>query len=588
MNSTRDRRSHGRAPPRHPTFGCVHVGVPSGAESPSSDRTELPCFYVQVLDVSEKGALIESGYPTENVSRLFLPAPGPPPRDWVGHRARVAWTRHDPEQNLWLTGLSLQGEIKDTDTPLYAAANGSIPLPGDLDFLLGSIVLNSIPDRAAFHLLNCLRPCSLKAGDRLFSQGDHGDSLYLIQQGRCAAKLEKDNTTTHLACLQDGDVVGEMAVVTGEPRSAHVDAETDVRLWRLGRKEFQSISNRFPDLKYMLTELVTQRFEREARTGDRRIGKYIIKNKLGKGGWSIVYQGVHRILNAPVAIKMMKHNMAMEEGFLRKFRNEARIIAQMNHRNIVRVYDIEERFQTVFIVMEYLEGYALDSLLERLGRIPVPRAVHFLSQVCEGLAYAHGTGIIHQDIKPANLFVQAQDQIKILDFGLACRPGSEDPNLAGTIFYAAPEQIEGLPVDVRTDVYALGITAYEILTGARPYPEEDLGELIRLHLDRDIPDPCEVVPGLPASLCRFIQKCCRRNPDERYQTIEEALHDLRPLAAELCPSRERAIQEKTKAMNVFFLYRDEHQLALNALLERLGGELQDLGLVMKVSTFEDI
>jgi eukaryotic-like serine/threonine-protein kinase len=588
MEPAGDRRRHPRTPPNDPMIGFVQVDTPGGPVSPSSAETRLSSFYVNVLNLSDKGALIESDYDLDGRSRLLLQVPASAHTVWRGCRARVAWARRDPGQDLCLAGLEFHGTVENPADTLDATNGDSIPQPDDLRFLLKTSLLDSIPERAAFHLLNCLRARTLRPGERLFSQGEEGDCLYIIENGKCSVKLEKDDGFSHLARLQEGDVVGEMAVLTGEPRSASVDAETDMKLWGLSNREFQRVSSGFPDLRFVLTELVTRRFEGEALSGDRHIGKYTIKNKLGMGGWSIVYHGIHKVLNAPVAVKMLKHNMAMEEGFLAKFRNEAQIIAGMNHKNIVRVYDIEELFQTLFIVMEYLDGQGLDSLIERLGRVPVPRAMGFLAQICEGLAYAHEKGIIHQDIKPANLFVQAHDQIKILDFGLACQPGSEDPNLAGTIFYAAPEQIEGLPVDVRTDIYALGITAYELLTGSRPYPEDDLGELVRMHLDRDIPDPREAVPDLPEALCRFILKSCRRNPDERYQTIGDALNDLKPLIAELCPSQERGTLEKARAINIFFLYRDQHQLDLNKLLEQFGAQLQELGLVMRVSTFEDL
>ncbi len=588
MDALTERRSHRRTVPVQPMLGLAQTSSSSGPASPSRETGNRSSFYVNILDISERGVRIESVYSVDKVCRFYIQRAGAGDPSWSGFRAREVWSRRDSDQDLWLTGLELI-PLEGPSTQVPVVAGGApFPPPEDAAFLLQTSLLSSIPERASFHLLNCLRPHTLKAREKLFSQGEDGDSLYLIQSGKCSVRLEKEDGITHLACLQAGDVVGEMAVLTGEPRSAHVHAETDVKLWRLGSAEYRALSKRFPDVKIILTELVTHRFEHESSTGDRHIGKYIIQKKLGKGGWSIVYQGIHRVLNAPVAIKMLKHNMATEEGFLARFRNEARIIARLNHRNIVRVYDIEERFQTVFIVMEYLEGQPLENLLERLGRVPFPRALGLLVQICEGLAYAHDQGIIHQDVKPANLFVQAQDQVKILDFGLACRPGSEELNLAGTIYYAAPEQIEGLAVDARTDIYALGITAFEILTGRRPFPEEDLNELVRMHLEQDIPDPRELLHELPEPLCRLVLRCCRRDPAQRYQSMGEVLEDLRPLVARWCPSPKGEIPERLRAVSILFLCREEHQLALNPLLEQLGAQLEAMGLIMKVSVHEDL
>jgi eukaryotic-like serine/threonine-protein kinase len=545
-------------------------------------------FYVNVLNVSEKGALIESSHDLEGVSRLVFRILLLAKTESRAFFARPAWSRQNAAGGLHSAGLEFLYTIEDSVPFQASVQEHSIPKIDDLEFLVNTQLLDSIPEHAVCHLLNCLKRKTLTAGERLFSQGDVGDMLYIIQEGTCSVKLERGDSTCTLTRLREGEVVGEMAVLTGEPRSAHVEADTTMKLWGLSNTEFHNVSNWCPDLRFFLTELVTQRFEAESATGDRHIGKYLIKSKLGKGGWSIVYQGIHKFLSLPVAIKMLKHNMAMEEAFLGRFRGEAKIIAQLNHRNIVRVYDIEELFQTVFIVMEYLDGQSLNHLLERLGRIPVPRAVDFLTQICQGLAYAHERGIIHQDIKPDNIFIGPDDQVKILDFGLACTPGSEDLNIAGTIHYAAPEQIEGDPVDRRTDIYALGITAFELITGSRPYPEEDLNEMIAMRLSQDIPDPGKLLPDLPESLRNFIVKACKRSPGDRYQTIAEALTDLRPLSQDLCRVEDRAALEKSKAMSVLFLYQDRHQLALNRLLDEFGTRLQEIGVTMKAANFEDI
>jgi CRP-like cAMP-binding protein len=148
-----------------------------------------------------------------------------------------------------------------------------------------------------------------------------------------------------VARLQDGDIVGEMALITGEPRSAHVDTETDMQLWCLTKAQFDELSEAYPDLRSFLTDLVTQWFETRTVTAERKIAKYILTDIIGKGSYSIVYRGVHQALNMSVAIKMMKHDMAMENDFIKNFRNEAKTIAKFNHENIVKVYDIEERYQ---------------------------------------------------------------------------------------------------------------------------------------------------------------------------------------------------------------------------------------------------
>jgi eukaryotic-like serine/threonine-protein kinase len=333
-----------------------------------------------------------------------------------------------------------------------------------------------------------------------------------------------------------------------------------------------------------LTELVTKRFETSPVTTDRVIGKYVIKQKLGMGGWSIVYYGEHALLKMPVAIKMLKHDMAMEPMFQTKFKNEAHIIARMIHPNIVRIYDIDEMYRTSFIIMEYLDGLALRSIMDHMGALKPDLTAHYLMQVLKGLSYAHSKGIVHQDIKPANIFVLPDDTVKILDFGLACPPGTEDFNLAGTVYYASPEQIEGSPVDVRTDMYALGIMAFEMATGKRPYPEQDLGQLMDLHVEQEIPDPSEFVPTLPEPLRELIIKCCRRIPEERFQSAYEAMEILRPLL----PTDVSEAKRNRKMASLFLFYEDDQQLVLNTLLEEFTTKAKGYGVQLKSTDFFDI
>ena len=266
-----------------------------------------------------------------------------------------------------------------------------------------------------------------------------------------------------------------------------------------------------------------KRFIIQGQEGD---AAYIIQ----RGGFSIIYKGMHLGPNMPVAIKMMRHDLAMDPDFLRTFRNEAKTIAGLDHQNIIKVYDIEERFQTVFLIMEYLEGETLNKMLNRLKIIPPGLAVHYLIQIGSGLQYAHSRGIIHRDVNSSNLLIQRDDQLKILDFGLACPIGTHDFNSFGTLAYMAPEQIRGDPMDQRTDIFALGITAYEMLVGRRPFPEEDAQALEEMHLNHDIPDPEASVADLPKGLRRFIIKSCQRDPGLRYDDFNQVQVDLERIA----------------------------------------------------------
>jgi len=429
----------------------------------------------------------------------------------------------------------------------------------------------------------------IKAGERFITQGDVGDSAYVIQQGSCLVVVEKEGELHPSDHRGVGDIVGEMALLTGEARSAHVEAETDMQVWVLKKELFDEISKEDPELQRFLTELVAERFDTKRPVADRRIGKYIATSIAGRGGYSIIYSGVHSLLNMPVAIKMLRHDKAMDPDFSDKFRHEAKTIAQLNHENIVKVYDIEELHKTIFIIMEYLHGVPLDKILKRNPRLPYPRVTDILLQVCSGLAYAHRQGIVHQDVKPGNIFVQADDRVKIVDFGLACCPGDVD-NLCwpGSVFYSSPEYIEGDPVDVRSDIYSLGITAYEMVTGQKPFAEEDCVKAMNFHLHESIPDPAALRPDLPGALRDFIVKACQRDPAERYQHLTLALEDLRPLAEEFGLTRDATFVEGNKTATFFLTYKDYHQGVLNELMEEFGARAQQMGIDMKMADLKDM
>jgi eukaryotic-like serine/threonine-protein kinase len=241
----------------------------------------------------------------------------------------------------------------------------------------------------------------------------------------------------------------------------------------------------------------------------------------------------------PVAVKMLKHNLAMDSEFMEKFLREAGVIAGLNHPCIVRVYDIELVYRTAFIVMEFLEGVSLDYMIENLPALSEYRVLVILIQVANGLRYAHEKGIVHQDIKPENIFVQENDRARIVDFGLALPIGSVDETgFGGTPFYMAPEQIDCEEVDERTDIYSFGIMAYEMATGQRPFPHKDIGKVFSSHRESPVSDPCNLNPNLTRDFNTLVQKCTQKNPSERYQNFGQVLTDLRILA------RHNGLEEK--------------------------------------------
>jgi len=546
-------------------------------------------LYVDVLNKSQVGAALKMPRPIEPETAVSLLTYNDDEKLWYVSQGDVKWVEKasDPFNNF-LVGLEISKQEKTSGKISPAVECPGLPDPSDFQFFNQTDLFGSIPREALSSLLNSLTYREIKSGDRFIKQGDPGDIFYIVQDGACVAYVEKDQKTHTVGRMGKGDVVGEMAMLTGEPRSAHVEAETDMKIWGLSRRQFDVIAGENPDLRSFLTKLVADRFSGRKLTAERAIGKYIITDIIGRGGYSIVYKGVHSGLNMPVAIKMMRHNLAMDPEFLSNFQTEAKIIANLNHENIIKVYDIEELYRTVFIIMELVEGETIKELIQREKTIPYPLIVNVLIQVCQALTYAHREGIIHRDVKPANMFIKGGDSVKLLDFGLSCTTGSGNLGFSGTVAFMSPEEIEGETVDQRSDIYALGITTYEMLTGQRPFPEDDFMALLNMHLDEDIPDPALIRPDIPHALRQFVLKASARKCDQRYQTVDQVLDILLPLAGEMGLTPNLPSKNKRGMTTLHLIYEDEQRLALKQLLEDFNAKARKIGVELKAAEFPEI
>lgn len=390
-------------------------------------------------------------------------------------------------------------------------------------------------------LLKNLQLKYVKAGTRFITQGSPAGVSYIIQRGACLVTVEKDGEIKPIDHRVAGDIVGAKSAITGEPHSAHCEAESDLELWVLEKEMFDNITREYPDLLFFLTEIVADRFDSHRPIAERSIGKYIATDIIGRGGFSIVYRGIEADSGRPVAIKMLRHDLAMDPDFISCFRKEAEIIAGLDHPNIIKVYDIFERYRTIFIIMEHFEGESLSDIISRNRSFDPIIVVDLLNKILCGLGYAHARGIIHRDINPHNIIVK-DTRLKILDFGFACQIGTNDLHM-GTIYYTPPEQLAGEPMDQRADIYSLGIMAYEMVAGRRPFPENNLGDLIESHLEKDIPDPAEIVPDIPPELRSLIMKACRCDQAERLRDVNEALEIIRPLVGTDIPGKQVSVLE---------------------------------------------
>jgi CRP-like cAMP-binding protein/tRNA A-37 threonylcarbamoyl transferase component Bud32 len=544
--------------------------------------------FVDLTNQTPGGATALATQPFEPGAQCILKIHNADDRSWSYFPAEVKWSAPSPNApRFHRSGFAFSSEVPIDWPPREKTDSKKRPSSEDYTFFRTINILKRLHRDAVCPLLNALVFRRVEAGERFVTQGEAGDTIFIIQKGTCAIIIEKDGESHSIAMRRTGDIIGEMSLLTGEPRSAHVEAGTDMDLWVLKKEDFEAITRDYPELRNFLTEIVAERFATSRMTADREIGRYLITDIIGRGGFSIVYKGVHTRLNMPVAIKMLYHDMAMEDDFVNNFQKEAVTIARFNHENIIKVYDVESCYQTMFIVMEHVRGRSLRQIMRDRGSLPPVEVVPYLLQVCAGLHYAHQRGIIHQDIKPGNLFILPDGRLKILDFGLAC-PCGEENMMTGTPFYMAPEQVECLPVDERTDIYALGLTAFEMLAGRKAFLEDDPHQAMELHVEEDIPDPAEHIPDCPEGLRQIILKACARDVADRYPTIADLLHDLKPLADALGVSEHTLVSPKKRMTTLFLIYEDHHQLELNRLLEAFSSRVEDMGITLKAADFNDI
>lgn len=259
--------------------------------------------------------------------------------------------------------------------------------------------------------------------------------------------------------------------------------------------------------------------------GDR----YEILEKIGTGGMSDVYKAKCHKLNRYVAVKVLKQEFSENENFVSKFRIEAQAAASLMHPNIVNVYDVGAENDIYYIVMELVEGITLKKYIERKARLSYKEAVSIAIQVSMGIEAAHNNHIIHRDIKPQNIIISREGKVKVTDFGIAKAATSNTitSNVMGSVHYTSPEQARGGYSDEKSDIYSLGITLFEMLTGRVPFNGETTVAIAIKHIQEEMASPKEFVPEIPGSVEAIVLKCCQKSPDRRYQNMAEVIADLK-------------------------------------------------------------
>src|ERR1700733_3106273 len=268
--------------------------------------------------------------------------------------------------------------------------------------------------------------------------------------------------------------------------------------------------------------------------------RYEILAEAGHGSMGNVYKARDRETGETVALKLLKPEIASDQAMMDRFKNELLFARKITHKNVCRVYEFNRVAGIAYTSMEFVEGESLRSVLNRFGGLPQRKATDLALQICSGLKEAHAQGIVHRDLKPENVMIDAQGNVKIMDFGIArsMEAGTRLTGaLVGTPAYMAPEQAAGKPVDYRTDIYSLGLMLYEMFTGAPSFSADNSIAVALKQMREEPPPPHEIEPNIPVGTERTILKCLEKDPAKRFQSIADLEANFRTALPVMPPPR---------------------------------------------------
>ena len=397
-------------------------------------------------------------------------------------------------------------------------------------------------DDALADLLGAMHFREFEPGGYLICQGDPAEFLLLILSGSASARVR--NTPVDRAPVGEfgtGDIVGEISLVTDEPRTADVVARTHVRALQLSASDFHVLADRHPDLRVLLTEVVTDRlgrFRYDGLTG-KDIHGYQIIQCVGRGGMGVVYEATRVATGQKVALKMMNHRLIYQLSALRRFRREAAMLETLEHPSLARLYEFFSAYKTEFLAMEFCPGQTLSQMIAARGPLKEDLVRPMLGQLAVALKYVHGRGIVHRDFKPSNIVVSRSGGIKLLDFGIVTVEENSDlwntqkttshPRLLGTPRYMAPEQFSGRVSDRRVDYYGVASVVFEVLTGRPVIAATDVFDIIREHAHFVLPAREDIGEGVSQEMYEVLLRGLEHDPDKRSFDFERLVTWAAPL-----------------------------------------------------------
>ncbi len=423
---------------------------------------------------------------------------------------------------------------------------------------------------------------NFQSDELVTKQGAIGDRLFVIFKGKVEVRIPdlRGNIKKRIQ-LRKGEVVGEISLLIDTTYSADVAALADTVTFYLDKAHFEQIIEKHPSFADVMTKLMTSRMAQLG--GINKVGKYQLRGKLGEGNMATVFNAWDEELQREVAIKMLKYKLAFDENFVQRFEEEARIIASLNHPNIVNVYEVIDDLSTRFIVMEKLHGQDLAALMEKRGALEPEESRDILAQVAAALQYAHNQGdhgIVHRDIKPSNIMIDKYGNAKLTDFGIASPPKDKEVNIEGSPSYLAPEVINGESFDGRADIYALGVMAFHMLTNTLPFSASTLSKLLKMQVEQTPPDIRKTCPDIDEPFAEFVEASLQKNPDDRISDWEKirTIFKLGPVDNKLTLApgelavivrfHDSSYQDSAKLINTFKNILQEHKINHSIEMQR--------------------
>jgi len=286
----------------------------------------------------------------------------------------------------------------------------------------------------------------------------------------------------------------------------------------------------------------------ELAIGSTFAGRYTVIEELGRGGMGKIYKVLDKEINEKVALKLLKSEIAADSQTIDRFRNELKFARRISHKNVCRMYDLSKEGVTYFFTMEYVPGEDLRSTMKRAGPLSAGNALFIAKQICEGLAAAHQLGVIHRDLKPQNIMIDREGNVRIMDFGIARSTQAKDIThsgmMIGTPIYMSPEQAAAEKTDSRSDIYSIGIILFEMVTGRLPFEGDTPLGIALKHKTELPPDPRDFNAQIPEVLSTTILKCLKKNKEERYQSANELLAELNNIESAI-PTTDRFLPKRT-------------------------------------------